>query len=375
MDDPERLHCAAWARVPGIGPAWALALFHAFGGWEAAWRAPAVDLAAIRLLDAAGRPGARRLGDDAARAAAAGRAQLDPQALAAGDRALGGRFVMATDPDYPAALRDLAVPPPALWVRGAWPLPERAIALVGARQASPYGLRQARRLGHDLAAAGVAVVSGAAAGVDRAAHEGAMAAPGGVTVAVLGCGLGHIYPAAHRKLYADIADGGGTLLTEFPPETPPIAGQFPRRNRLIAALAAGVVVVEARVRSGSLITASFAAELGRELLAVPGPVDHPGAEGPNQLLRDGAALVAGAADVFAALAWARPAAPPTRAQLGPDEARVMKALLDADADGGLTLDALLVRTGLTPGAAAGVLVGLQLRDLAAMQPGARWTLA
>lgn len=376
MEDPERLHCAAWARVPGIGPVWALALHAACGGWEAAWRAPAAELAAVRLLDPAGRPGGRQLGAAAARTAAAARFALDPAALAATDRAMGARFVMASDPDYPRALHDLAVPPPALWARGGWPLPAKAIALVGARQASPYGLRQARKLGHDLAAAGVAVVSGAAAGVDRAAHEGAMAAPGGRTIAVLGCGLAHVYPAAHRRLYQDIVASGGTLLTEFPPETPPLAGQFPRRNRLIAALAAGVVVVEARTRSGSLITATFAAELGRELFAVPGPVDHPGAEGPNQLLRDGAGLVAGVADVLAGLRWASPAreAAPA-AVLGPEEARIMRALADAEADGGLTLDGLLARTGLSPSVAAGLLVGLQLRDLAAIHPGARWSPA
>ena len=359
-DLDERQAAAAWARVPGVGPRRMLAIRDRFGGLAPAWRAPSGALGSV--------PG---VGPRLAATMGAARATLDPVALWAGDAGLGARLVLLDDPDYPAALRDLADPPVVLWALGAWPPPARAIAIVGARAATPYGERLAHRLAHDLAATDVAVVSGVAEGIDRAAHEGALEAPGGWTVGVLGCGFRHVYPAHHRGLYRAIAQRG-TLITEFPPEAPPNKGSFPRRNRVIAALSRGVVVVEARARSGSLITVDFALELGREVFAVPGPAGAAASEGPHGLLREGATLAECAADVLLACGWGLPAvgdAPlPT---LGPVEA----ALLAALGDEAVGIERLLTVTGLSPAAAGAALIALELAGLVRAAPGGRWLKA
>lgn len=199
----------------------------------------------------------------------------------------GAAIVTALDPGYPPALRDLALPPPVLYVRG--PLPANpAVAIVGSRGASPYGREAARLFGRELAALGLAIVSGFARGVDACAHAGALEAEGGLTVAVLGSGLDVDYPRGHRALGERIVAGGGALITEFPFGAEPRALNFPVRNRVIAALTLGVLVVQAAPRSGSLITARCALELGREVWAVPGPIFDPRAAGPNTLIRDGA---------------------------------------------------------------------------------------
>ncbi|MEB3220609.1 MAG: DNA-processing protein DprA [Candidatus Sericytochromatia bacterium] len=349
--DLEHLHWAAWARLPGVGPRRVERLLACFGSLEAAWRAPAERLAACRAWPTGALAGVL-----------AARAGLDPAAALRHDMARGYRVLARPTPGYPAALLDLADPPPVLWLRGDLALPERAVAVVGARAASPYGLRQARRLGTELAEAGVLVVSGAAAGVDRAAHEGALAA--GPTLAVLGCGGEHVYPAHHVGLYRAIA-ARGALLSELPPEARPRPGHFPRRNRLIAALGRATVVVEARARSGSLITAGLAAELGREVLAVPGPVGEPGSEGPHGLLRDGAGLVEGAADVFAACGWPAPGRP-APAPAHPPEAQALLAALGAEA---LAFDTLAARTGLGPATLAARLTALELAGAVRALPG------
>ncbi len=204
------------------------------------------------------------------------------------------------DPVYPSLLRRAYDPPPVLYVRGALPPvedPQPAIAIVGARAASPQGRALARVLGRDLAAAGATVLSGLARGIDTAAHEGALSGPGR-TVAVLGSSLDRLYPPENASLANAIA-GSGAVVSEFRFGTDPHAGNFPRRNRILAAWSLGVVVVEAAARSGALITARCALEEGREVMAVPGHPSHRGSEGTNQLLRDGAALVRNAEDVAA----------------------------------------------------------------------------
>lgn len=205
---------------------------------------------------------------------------------------------------YPAALRDLPDPPPVLFGHGAGTVDsERTIAVVGTRAASSYGLRTAYTLGRELGRWGWTVVSGMARGIDAAAHTGALDA-GGPTVGVLGTGLDREYPSENRDLYRRMRSHG-ILLSEFEPGAPPTRSAFPRRNRVIAALARGVIVVEAGGRSGALNTADHALDLGREVLAVPGRIDDPGAAGCLRLLRQGAGLVAGVQDVFDALGWLR----------------------------------------------------------------------
>ena len=218
--------------------------------------------------------------------------------LAAG-RAAGARLVILGEPDYPPLLAAIDQPPAALWVAGDAGLLHRpAVAIVGARNASALGLRTARNLARGLGAAGQVVVSGLARGVDAAAHEGALDTG---TVAVMAGGLDRVYPPENAALAARIAEQGA-LVSECPMGTEPTARHFPRRNRLVSGLARGVVVVEAAVRSGSLITARCALEQGREAMACPGGPEDPRAGGANQLIREGAALIRSADDVLEALA-------------------------------------------------------------------------
>lgn len=223
------------------------------------------------------------LADDPAEIAAlAGREREEAERL-------GARIVLQGDSDYPSALRQLSLPPPVLYVAGEL-TDGPAVAVVGSRKADPYGREVAELFSRALAAAGVTIVSGFARGVDAAAHKGALSAPGGRTVAVLGCGLGVDYPAGHGPLGKEIA-GHGALVSELPCGTGPRAWHFPVRNRVIAALAAGVLVVQAAPRSGSLVTAKHALDLGREVWAVPGRIFDERSVGPHALIRDGAALV------------------------------------------------------------------------------------
>jgi DNA processing protein len=203
---------------------------------------------------------------------------------------------------FPSALRDIPDCPVLLFCRGGldW-LTRPAVAVIGSRAATDYGRRVATSLAADLTAAGLVVVSGAAYGIDAAAHRGALAGGGG-TVAVLGCGVDVVYPRTHADLFAAIA-AKGLVLSEYPLETRPEAFRFPARNRIISGLAQAVVVVEATEKSGSLITARLALDQGREVFAVPGRVDSPKSAGAHRLIQQGAHLVANAADVLEALAW------------------------------------------------------------------------
>ncbi|MHB1223145.1 MAG: DNA-processing protein DprA [Gemmatimonadaceae bacterium] len=280
------------------------------------------------------------------------RRQLDRTA------AIGGRVLLRGRPDYPAALLDLPDPPPVLFALGSagW-LARPQVAIVGTRSATSYGLSVARELARAAAAGGLVVSSGMARGVDAAAHLGALSAGGG-TIAVLGTGVDVAYPRSNSALHRQIAQHG-LILSEMPPGDRADAGSFPRRNRVIAALASVTVVVQAGHRSGALITAGRALDLGRLVAAVPGPIDVVAHAGSNELLRDGAQVVTCAADLLQlAGAPPKPTYVPTLA--GP-EAAVWQALADGPAD----LDSLLVRTGL-PARECAVAVGaIELAGLVA----------
>lgn len=221
-------------------------------------------------------------------------------ALSALERAdgIGARIVVSGDPDYPVRLLDLPDPPPVLFSIGAsGMLDAPCVALVGTRRATSYGERMAFEIADALARAGVSVISGMARGIDGIAHRAALAAGGG-TIAVLGTGVDVAYPSAHRALHAEIAQRG-LLLSEELPGDRATGGSFPRRNRIIAALASVTIVVEAPHRSGALITATHALDLNRDVAAVPGPIDVPQSAGSNALLRDGAIMIAEIADALA----------------------------------------------------------------------------
>lgn len=215
----------------------------------------------------------------------------------------GARLLLPSDPEVAALMASLPYPV-ALWVRGTLPPPGPRLAVVGARKATGLGLARARAWCKTFAEAGVAVLSGLARGIDGAAHEGALAAAGpdgqslGRTWGVLGSGLDHPYPPEHRDLLARMVASGGGVLTPFPPEALPQKWHFPRRNLLLAAWTEGVLVIEAATRSGSLVTAKLAADLGREVWACPGGPEEPLSEGPNGLLRDGARLVRNPSDLL-----------------------------------------------------------------------------
>ena len=295
----------------------------------------------------------------------------------AGAAAIGARVITRLDADYPAALRQLALPPPVLYVRGALPPAlssgdGAAVAIVGSRHPSTYGREAAWLFGRDLARAGVAVISGFARGVDAAAHRGALAG-GGVTIAVLGCGVDVAYPREHcSKRSGSLADEvaqHGALLSELPLGAPPLKGHFPIRNRLIAAITQATLVVEAAVRSGSLITARCALELGREVLALPGRIFDDNAMGPNALLADGARPALHPRDVLAALQLDAPEptgstdAPPPLPGLG---ARLWEALPPGAT---LAADELAARCAAPIDATLAELLELELAGWIARLPG------
>jgi DNA processing protein len=223
-------------------------------------------------------------------------AAADPEKEMLAAQQAGISVLTALDEGYPELLKKIYDPPLVLYVRGALkPMP--AAGIVGTRKATPYGLRTAARLAEELSAAGVAVASGLAKGIDTAAHQAAVAA-GGVTWAALGTGLNSVYPWENRKLAGKIVEGGGALVSEFPLDKGPLAANFPRRNRIISGLSLATVVVEGGFESGALITARFALDHGREVLAVPGPVDSPVSRGPNFLIKNGAFPAEGGNDII-----------------------------------------------------------------------------
>jgi len=275
----------------------------------------------------------------------------------------GRVLVPAGDPRYPPQLAAESGMPVALFVEGdAGVLLRPQVAIVGSRAATAAGRETAFELAGQLCAAGFAITSGLATGIDAAAHRGALAA-GGATVAVCGTGLDRVYPPEHAELAARIA-ASGALVSEFPTGTPPLAHNFPRRNRLMSGLARGVVVIEAAARSGSLITARLAGEQGREVMAVPGSIHNPLARGCHRLIKDGAALVESVDDVLAALGFSGL----QRAAEDADVAKIPGGALDSDEEmllnalgfGPADLDRLVVRTGLP---ASSVLSKLQLLEL------------
>lgn len=271
----------------------------------------------------------------------------------------GERLIRPGDREYPAALLDLPDPPQELHLRGALPAGAAAVAIVGSRAATRYGSEFAARLGADLARLGITIVSGLARGIDAAAHRGALEA-GGVTVAVLPGGLDAITPMGHAGLAAQIARRGA-LLSEWPATRAAHAGLFLRRNRLIAALGAATVVVEAAVRSGALATATVARRLGRPLLAVPGDVDRATSRGCNGLLRTGAALCEDVSDVLRLL-------PEATVCGASDEARLAAALGDRPC----ALEALAGAAGLPVARALAALLHLEWAGAASAHPGQRW---
>ncbi len=357
-------------QLPGVGPRAIGALVETFGSAELA-------LKARRSLFA------RVAGDRAARVRGAPELQnrVD-QGLALGAR-LGMRVVTWSQPTYPSDLLRLADPPPVLFLRGPGEFTDGAVAVVGSRRCTTRAKDLARKIAQALSARGVSVVSGMALGVDAAAHAGALEGAG-ATVAVVGRGADAPYPASHRRLFSAILERG-LVVSEFLPGTPPLPHHFPRRNRVMAALARAIVVVEAGRRSGALITVEHALDLGRDVWAVPGPIDTPSCDGSNQLLAEGAVPLvsirrflreagAGEDTVQARLpgvAHAGAREVPVRDTLAEPERRLLKSLHD----GPLHVDQLAARSGVGAPTAMALLVRLELRGLVEQMPGLRFRVA
>jgi len=299
-------------------------------------------------------------------------------------RGAGARVVLLSDRAYPPRLRQIPNPPFLLYVRGSLSREARRVAVVGSRVTDDAGLEIARTFGDGFARAGVEVVSGGARGIDTAAHEGALWGEGR-SIAVLGCGIDVAYPPENAALLARLAGGGGAVLSEFPPGTQPMPKNFPRRNRIVAGLADAVVVVRAALRSGALITASHAAGRDLPLFAVPGDPGNRTAEGPNALLRTGAAKMAtGPADVLRDLSWPVPEAiladdathstlpasdgaeDRTDEVLDATGARLWRLLDDSTP---AHVDDLALRAQIPAGEALGKLAELELKGMALQRPG------
>jgi len=289
------------------------------------------------------------------------------------------RLVLLDDPEYPSSLRAIDLPPPFLLVRGEILREDGlAVAIVGSRRGTSYGLRVAERLAADLGARGVTVVSGLARGVDTAAHRGALDA-GGRTVAVLGSGVDVVYPPENRRLAAEVAETGA-VVSQFPMGTAPLPHHFPARNRIIAGMTLGTVVVEAAERSGALITARLAGELGREVYAVPGNVSSLDSFGTNSLIQDGAKLVQGWEDVVAewppewrrALRSLPESGVSTQREAGGTIEPGEHAILALLGDEPVAVDDVVERSGIPPSQVSAGLTALELRGLVRRMAGQQY---
>jgi len=290
----------------------------------------------------------------------------------------GRSIVTLHDAAYPALLRELPDAPSLLFVQGSLEvLTSPQLAMVGSRNPTSVGSETAHDFARYLADVGLTITSGLALGIDAASHRGALAAKG-QTIAVMGTGVDRIYPAAHRDLAHAIVAGGGALVSEYAPGTPPLPGNFPRRNRIISGLSFGTLVVEAARQSGSLITARLAGEQGREVFAIPGSIHNPLARGCHQLIRDGARLVETAQDVLAELApRLRGLIHETSEQRGSDSMGSAEEPLDEEyrrlllhvGDETTPVDRLVERSGLTAEVVSSMLLILELRGLITPVPG------
>jgi DNA processing protein len=357
---------AAWLRLlltPGIGRATARALMVAFGPPQAVFEA-----APARRRECVGAVG------DALEA--------EPEALApALDRLrnwlaadLAHDWVALDDPRYPQALLQTADPPLLLYTMGRCELLNTpSVAIVGSRNPTPQGAENARAFAEHLGRAGLTIVSGMALGIDGAAHSGALAAGAG-TIAVVGTGLDRVYPRAHRALAHQIAERG-LIVSEFELGTESLAGNFPQRNRIIAGLSLGTLVVEAAVESGSLITARFAVEAGRDVFAIPGSIHSPQSRGCHALIKQGAKLVDDARDVLEELRWLpsepRGSGAPSASQATP-EVTASDPLLAAMGYDPVDLDQLQARTGWPTAQLSARLLELELQGHVARLPGGRY---
>ncbi len=361
--EEERLYLIGLNMIPEITPRRMGILLARFPTPQAIWEASASELAAV--------PGFSEVANGIA--AKRDTSAIDQELKLASN--LGARIVTILDPDYPSVLREIDNPPVVLYMKGDGEIdPCRSIAIVGTRRASGYGKTVARSIASKLVALGIAVVSGLALGIDTAAHRGALDGNGS-TVAVLGSGLGSVYPAENQRLAEEIVDSGGIVLSEYPVRMSPTKWTFPQRNRIISGISRGVVVVEAPEKSGALITARLAVEQGREVFAVPGPVTSFTSRGANHLLQDGAKLIMGVEDILSEF-------PDLAGLIQPNSERederlssltlVQQRVYDLIGLEPTHIDDIIAQGNISPTEAAHILLTLQLRNLIQEVEGRRY---
>jgi DNA processing protein len=368
---PEVRDLLTLSLVPGIGPRLTAALLERFGSAGAALRASVAELSAVPYITP-------RLAESIARAPARADAAAELERM----ERHGVRFLALGAPEYPPLLANIFDPPYLLYIRGTLTAADtNAVALVGSRGCTDHGRRIAARLSAGLARAGVTVVSGLARGIDGTAHRAALEA-GGRTLAVLAGGLSRIYPPEHTDLAREV-EAAGAVLTETRMEQEPLPGLFPVRNRIISGLAKVVVLIEAAQKSGALITARHAAEQGRTVMAVPGPVDAPSSDGTHELIRNGGVLCRGVEDVLEELhgvsamataakkAASAPAAPPAPSGPPPGLDDTQRRIWDM-LTGACHLDHLVQRLGLTVPQVSGALMMMEMKKVVRRLPGNRY---
>jgi DNA processing protein len=354
----------ALSLIPGIGSILIQRLLERFKTPDAVFRAPMKELLKIEGLG-------RKVAGEIQKGPPERAVQRELSLL----KGVGGKIVTLKDNDYPMRLKDIYDPPALLYVRGELRREdELAVAIVGSRKTSPYGRWITERIGQDLARHGVTVVSGMARGIDSVAHKGALQG-GGRTIAVLGCGVDVIYPSENRNLFYQIIEHGA-ILSEFPMGSPPEGGHFPKRNRIISGLSIGAVIVQASAESGSLITAGYALEQGREVFAVPGNVGAEGSRGTNQLIKDGAKMVESSEDILEEILpqWSREReAPPHGGLPVPDLTEEEEVLYRLLGETPSHIDAIIRESQLDPGKVSSLLLNLELKGLISQWPGKCFT--
>jgi DNA processing protein len=346
--------------LPRIGPVRVRKLLQLFGSPQAALAAKSADLQKIQGI-----------GPEVADSIVRWQDHADPvkeiELAAAG----GAKILTCNDPDYPELLSEIHDPPIVLYVRGE--LPRAAtIGVVGTRKPSHYATESAKKLSYQLAYTGLTIASGLARGIDTAAHQAALAAKG-KTIAVLGSGLNYLYPPENTELADKIASGGGAVISEFPMDTKADRQTFPMRNRIITGLSSGLLVVEAGVTSGSLISATQAGEQGRSIYAIPGRITEPKAQGTNRLIQQGAKLVMSAQDILDDMGLLFPTQPELSPPAAvPNLSPIEEAVRNAIGDDETSFDDIITKCGLPTPQVSSTLLALEMRKLVKQLPGSRF---
>jgi DNA processing protein len=360
----EIFHWIALSLIPGVGSVLFKRLLEPFKSPEAVFKASLKELLTVEGV-----------GEKVAREILKGPSEKKVEREWGLLQEIGGKILTLSDALYPKRLKEIYDPPPLLYVRGDLKEEDNlALSIVGSRKTSPYGRWITEKISQEIAHQGVTIVSGMARGIDSVAHGGALSG-GGRTLAVLGCGVDVVYPRENRTLYRQIIDHGA-VLSEFPMGSPPEAIHFPRRNRIISGLSIGVVVVQASAESGSLITADYALEQGREVFAVPGNIGAEGSRGTNRLIKDGAKLVESSGDILEEILpqWEREkegASPlPSPEQNLTEEEKVLYRILG---DAPLHIDGIIRESQLDPGMVSSLLLNLELKGLITQWPGKCFT--